>query len=177
MRAQSSHTILGTQLDIVRPLLGVWREEIDAYIAQHQLAFREDASNTDLRHARNRLRHEIIPELERAFGRDIRRSIWRSAEILREEDEVLTNLPVLKEIAPMLEVAGLRSLPVGLQRRAIVQWLRAEGATEIGYEEVELVRSLIDGPRAKVNLAAGWHARRRAGKLFIDRPPTLPDCD
>ena len=63
---------------IVRPLLAVWREEIDAYIAHHRIAFREDASNTDLGFTRNRLRHEAIPALSAALGRDVRRAIGRA---------------------------------------------------------------------------------------------------
>jgi tRNA(Ile)-lysidine synthase len=64
---------------IVRPLLGVWREEIDAYVKHHGITFREDASNADLAFTRNRLRHEAIPALSAALGRDVRRAIGRAA--------------------------------------------------------------------------------------------------
>jgi tRNA(Ile)-lysidine synthase len=177
MRAQASRQVDGTELMILRPLLGVWREEIDAYIAEHQLTFREDPSNADLHHARNQLRHEVIPGLERTFGREIRRSVWRAAEILREEEELLADLPPLQKVEAVLDVPTLRALPVALQRRVLVKWLREQGVSEIGYEAVEAVRALIDGPRAKANLAGGWHARRRARKLFIERPAPRPDCD
>ena len=71
----TTRTVGVVTLQIARPLLGTWREEIDAYIAAHAIAFREDASNTDPRHTRNRMRHEIIPAIERTLGRDIRRSV------------------------------------------------------------------------------------------------------
>jgi tRNA(Ile)-lysidine synthase len=168
MSPTTTRTIGSTTLTIHRPLLGVWREEIDAYLAAHGLAFREDASNTDPRHTRNRLRHTLLPEIERAFGRDVRRALWRAAEILRAESEVLDALlPTANE--PTLDTAALRALPLGLRRRRLHAWLRAQGVPQIGFEEVERVRSLLDGARAKVNLPGGWHARRRAGWLFVER--------
>ncbi|MDQ6747707.1 MAG: tRNA lysidine(34) synthetase TilS, partial [Candidatus Dormibacteraeota bacterium] len=47
-----------------RPLLGVWREQVEAYCRRHGLRPVRDASNVDLGFARNRVRHELIPLLE-----------------------------------------------------------------------------------------------------------------
>lgn len=169
MSATTSRTVDGITLTIHRPLLGVWREEIDAYIAAHQFDFREDASNADPRHTRNRLRHELLPAIERAFGRDVRRALWRTAEILRAESAVLDALLPATARDATLDVASLRALPLALRRRLLHAWLRGQGVPLIGFAEVEQVRSLLDGARAKVNLPAGWHARRRAGRLFLER--------
>ncbi len=168
MRPLSTRTVGGVTLEIARPLLGMWREEIDAYIAAHALAFREDASNADPRHTRNRLRHEIIPGIERALGRDIRHAVWRAAEILRAEDDFLASHSALRDLPEMLETSALRAHAVALQRRALHAWLRARGVADIGFDEVEAVRSLLTTRRAKVNLPGGRHARRRAGKLFLE---------
>ena len=170
MRALTERTVGGVTLQIARPLLGIWREEINAHISQHQLAFREDASNTDPRHMRNRLRHEIIPALERAFGRDIRRSVWRAAEILRDEDDFLASQPALRDLPERLDTTALLGLPVALQRRVIHAWLRARGVNGVGFDEVEGVRGLLTGRRAKLNLPGGLHARRRARQLFLEGP-------
>jgi tRNA(Ile)-lysidine synthase len=157
------------ELQILRPLLGVWREEIDRYIAEHGLEFREDASNADPRHTRNRLRHEVVPLLSKVFGREVRRALWRSAEILREEDAWLAASP---ELVPAqdheLPLAVVKSLPVALQRRLLLAWLRARGIANVGFEEVEGVRGLLTGAVAKVNLPGDYHARRRAGWLFVE---------
>lgn len=168
MAACSARTIDGVVLQIHRPLLGVWREEIDAYVAAHRLEFHEDASNTDPRYTRNRLRHEILPQLERAFGREVRRAIWRAGEILRAESEVLeAQLP--PAVPAQLDLVSLQALPLGLLRRQLYAWLRGQGVPTIGFDEVERVRSLLVETRAKVNLPGGWHARRRAGVLFLER--------
>jgi tRNA(Ile)-lysidine synthase len=171
MRPLSVRKVDGVPLEIARPLLGMWREEIDAYVAEHRLEFREDASNADPRHTRNRLRGEIIPAISTAFGRDIRRAVWRAAEVLRAEDDFLASLPALQELPATLETATLRDHAPALQRRILYAWLKARGIPEIGFEEVEAVRSLLtDRRRAKVNLPGGHHARRRSGKIFVESP-------
>lgn len=159
------------KLRLVRPLLGVWRSEIDEYIAQHGLKFREDASNADLEARRNRLRHTLIPQLEKQFGRNLRASLWRAAQIHSDEDVALEALlPNESANSAELAVAELRALPVALQRRLLLRWLRARGIVEPGFDAVERVRSLLapDGKVAKVNLPQDRHARRRAGKIFLD---------
>jgi tRNA(Ile)-lysidine synthase len=170
MKTLSARTIDGVELQVSRPLLGIWREEINAYVAEHRLAFREDESNTDPRFTRNRLRHEIIPTLERAFGRDIRRAIWRTAEILRAEGEFL-DAALGPDNSPVeFKVPDLRAQPLALQRRRLHAWLKARGVPNVGFAEVEVVRGLLAGRVAKANLPGRWHARRRAGKLFLEPP-------
>jgi len=156
------------KLTLVRPLLGVWREQIDSFIAEHRLKFREDATNRDLQPLRNRLRHQILPTIEEQFGRQIRKSIWRTAEILGAEEEWLAK-QVSIETAE-LAVGQLREMPEALQRRFIHAWLKQRGAPDIGFEEVEKVRALIpkSAAAAKVNLPGDLHARRRAGKMFLE---------
>src|SRR5438477_12186356 len=81
MRSVSVHRIGKTELTIVRPLLGIWRREIDLYIRQNDLAFREDASNAELGPTRNRIRHRVLPYIEKQLGRGVRKAIWRVTQI------------------------------------------------------------------------------------------------
>ena len=71
---------------------------------------------------------------------------------------------------PTLSVRELRALPFALQRRTILKWLRAQNVSEIGFEVIERVRSLLaPGSRiAKTNLPQNRHVRRRAGRLFVE---------
>ncbi len=170
MRPRSQQKIAGFTLEISRPLLGTWREEIDAYVARHGLVFREDPSNTDQRHTRNRLRHGIIPAIEQALGREIRRPVWRAAEVLRADDEFLTSLCTEHAWPAQPATGQILAQPLALQRRLLHAWLKAHGVPDVGYEEVETVRTLLTGRPAKVNLPGGWHARRRAQKLFLEPP-------
>lgn len=171
MRAVSTWSIDKVELTLVRPLLGVWREEIDDYVQQHRVRFREDASNQQLDALRNRVRLRIIPTIERELAREVRKPIQRAALIAAEEDALLEGMvPTGLTRTPELSVKELRILPIALQRRALRKWLRAHSVSEIGFELIEQVRALLEtnsGP-AKVNLPGDRYARRRAGKIFLD---------
>ena len=169
IREVSTRCIDDVGLTIVRPLLGVWRKQIDNYVRKHRLTFREDASNKNLNPFRNRIRHRIIPYLEKICGRNIRPAIWRAATIAGEEEAwIEKQLPDSTDA--QFSVGQLRALPVALQRRAILKWLRAQNIAEVGFDVIERIRSLLDpaAPVAKINLAHDQHARRRAGRIFVE---------
>jgi tRNA(Ile)-lysidine synthase len=169
MREISTRQVDGIDLTIVRPLLCIWRKEIDDYIRRHRLSFREDDTNKSLTPLRNRIRHQIIPYLEKTLGRNIRQNIWRTAMIAADEEKWIEGeLPDAKPAE--FSVGKLRALPVALQRRALLKWLRTQNISDIGFDAIERVRSLGDRDAriAKVNLSRDRHARRRAGKIFIE---------
>jgi len=169
MREVSTRRIDDVELIIVRPLLCTWRKEIDRYVREHRINFREDASNKDLNPLRNRIRHRVIPYLEKILGRNIRPAIWRTAAIAGEEEAWIdSQLPDSSGVE--LSVAKLRGLPIAVQRRAILKWLRAQNISEVGFDVIERVRSLIEPTArvARVNLARNRHVRRRAGKIFLE---------
>ena len=171
MREVSTRRVDDVDLTIVRPLLSVWRDEIDNYVREHRLKFREDATNKNLAPLRNRVRHRVIPYLEKSLGRKIRQNIWRTAMITADEENWIDNqLPVSVDRDDHLSVKDLRGLPIALQRRAILKWLRAQNVSEIRFEVIERIRSLLDPATrvAKVNLAQDRHLRRCTGKIFIE---------
>ena len=169
MRDVSTRRVDDAELTLVRPFLSIWRTEIDKYVGKHRLNFREDASNKNLAPMRNRIRHRVLPYLEKMLGRNIRRNIWRTAIIAGEEENWISN-QFSNSTDTRLSVAGLRELPIALQRRAILQWLRAQNISDVGFGVIERVRSLAepDARHAKVNLPRDRHARRRAGKIFLE---------
>jgi tRNA(Ile)-lysidine synthase len=171
MREITTRRIDNVDLTISRPLLGLWRAEIDKYLHEYRLKFREDASNRDLVPLRNRIRHRIIPYLEKTLGRNIRQSIWRAAMIATEEETWIESMTENSHAHDVdLGVEEIRALPVALQRRTILKWLRANQVGEAGYDAVELIRSLLerDTRVAKINLPRDRHVRRRAKRIFIE---------
>jgi tRNA(Ile)-lysidine synthase len=169
MREVSKRRVDNVDLTIVRPFVGIRRAQIDDYVRKNRLKFREDQSNRDVALLRNRIRRQIIPYLEKTIGRDIRTGIWRAAMIAAEEEDwIETQLPGARALD--LSVAELRELPIALQRRAILKWLRARKIANVGFDVVEEVRSLLekDSRTAKINLPQDRHVRRRAGKIFVE---------
>jgi tRNA(Ile)-lysidine synthase len=173
MRPRTLREIDGVKLEILRPWLALWRSEIEAYAAREKIRYRDDASNTSLRHTRNRLRSRVLPMLAREFGRDIRQSLWRAAEVLSAQQEWLDQSnQSLSLTGKQLPIPALRALPEALQRHAIHQWLRHHRTPQISFALIESIRALLPpgAPKSKVNLPAGKFARRRAGILFIEGP-------
>ena len=72
---------------IIRPLLTVRRDDARGFLVERGLAWREDATNADLRFARNRLRESVLPELE-AVNPEAVKAIARAAELARDAREV-----------------------------------------------------------------------------------------
>jgi tRNA(Ile)-lysidine synthase len=169
MREISIRRIDGVDLTIVRPFLCVWRKDIDDYVGEHRLRFREDATNKNLTPLRNRIRHRIIPYLEKMLGRNIRQNIWRTAMIAADEEKWIES-ELRDSTHADFSVVKLRALPIALQRRALLKWLRGQNVSDVGFEAIERVRLLADRDTriAKVNLSENRHARRRSGKIFLE---------
>jgi tRNA(Ile)-lysidine synthase len=171
IRQVARQRVESLELEVVRPLLGIWRDEIDAYIEAHRLEFREDRTNETFDALRNRMRGRIIPYIEKHFGRKVRASIWRAAAIAADESDWLSGLlDAEKTAARELEVKELREQPRALQRRTIHRWLQSRDISDLNFETIERVRALLDpdAREAKTNLPHDRHVRRRAGKIFIE---------
>jgi tRNA(Ile)-lysidine synthase len=169
MQEISTRQIDGVDLTIVRPFLCIWRKQIDSYVSDQRLRFREDATNENLTPLRNRIRHRIIPYLEKMLGRNIRQNIWRTATIAADEEKWIES-ELHDATHADLSVEQLRASPIALQRRQLLKWLRAQNVADVGFDAVEGVRSLADPHSriAKVNLPENRHARRCAGKIFLE---------
>src|SRR5271166_3503231 len=75
------------KIPFVRPQLCVTREEVEGYLTSLGQSWREDETNRDHRFARNRVRHELLPLLEREYNPNIRQLLSGAAELSRAEEE------------------------------------------------------------------------------------------
>lgn len=75
---------------VIRPLLFAGREQIEAFAAREGVGWREDSSNRELSYLRNRIRHKVIPEMERASG-GARDAIANTMEHLAEAAVILNS--------------------------------------------------------------------------------------
>ncbi len=151
---------LGT-LRVIRPLLKVRRLEIMEYLTAKKLSYREDKSNADTRFTRNRIRHELLPLLEREYNPAIRDVLLSTAEILRDEDFYL-----LHHVAQRFYMAAcqndavnvktLANYPTAIQRRVLRFWLGgdSESGPSFTFGQIEAVRhaALGDAPSAAIDL-------------------------
>ncbi len=130
----------------------VTRDAVNAWIAERGLEFREDRTNADRRFARNRIRHELLPQLREGWNPQIDAALVHLAEVAAAEDELLESLlPPLPEPegdgSIVLPVAQLGEMPLPLRRRWVRRAIAAvkTGDVQIGYEHIEAVLQLKTG--------------------------------
>jgi len=85
--SHQSSVVSRQETSIVRPLLELTRKDLESYLADLHQSWREDASNRDMRFARNRVRHGILPRLEEHLNAGVKRVLAETAEIARGEEE------------------------------------------------------------------------------------------
>jgi tRNA(Ile)-lysidine synthase len=92
------------QNPVIRPLLQISRQEIESYLKTLHQPWRDDSSNFDLKHTRNRVRHTLLPLLEKEFNPAIRQRLVDLADIARVEDEYWQK--ELESVLPQLVIKG-----------------------------------------------------------------------
>lgn len=168
-------------LRIIRPLLDVTRAEIEAFLLARKVTWREDETNTDTAFLRNRVRHELLPQLERDYNQGIRQTLLRTQDVLVAEDEWMDDLArgILTEClaeGSALRCASLASHPLAARRRVIRLWLFGLGVQEesLNYEAVSRVERLVTcmvGNRA-VDLSGGAQVQRHYGTITLAKRGT-----
>jgi tRNA(Ile)-lysidine synthase len=165
---------------IIRPLLATKRKDLEVYLKSLGQSWREDASNRDLRHARNRVRHGILPRLERFLNPAVREALAETAEIARAEEdywqhEVARVLPqVWTQKSSTLKHAALLTLPLALQRRVIRTACESLGL-RLEFHHVEEILALASSPSTKsTELPAGWVVSRKKQGLCLERKTATP---
>jgi tRNA(Ile)-lysidine synthase len=151
-------------LTAVRPLLGVTREEVEAFCRALRLRPRRDPTNSDPQFLRNRLRLEVLPMMERRLDRGIKATLARTAGHVRSDSAFLESLASeaargtvsIREDGVTIDAASAAGLPLPVAARVVRQALRATAAAggEWGADPGAVhVRGILD-------LAAGHRGRR-----------------
>jgi tRNA(Ile)-lysidine synthase len=112
---------------VLRPLLGVSRAAIEAYAVRHQVAFRNDPSNRSGAYRRNRIRHQLLPQLARDYNPRIVETLAGLATQAREDDDALISAAAASAREAMLLRGGavgvrrdlLQAAPRGVARRLL----------------------------------------------------------
>ncbi len=165
----------GSRCSVIRPLLKTRRKLLEAYLREIGQDWREDSSNRDLRHARNRVRHGIVPRLERTLNPAVRETLGETADIARSEEdywqrEVARVLPdVWQADRRTLIPVALAALPLALRRRVVRAAAESLGM-KLEFRHLEEILDLDQaGPRSAM-LPGGWILSVSPGSLTFDQP-------
>lgn len=172
MNSVSERRIMGYQLTLLRPMLGVSRVEIDEYVRVRGLSYREDQTNQLGVATRNRLRHEVLPLLSEVMERDVKVSLVRAAAQQGDIDEALAGiLHSLELLDPQerLYLPKLQRVSPAIQRQALYQYLKQQKVMDIDRAMLERARDLVlPGGAPALTLPGGRQLRRRQKRLFIE---------
>lgn len=154
---------------IIRPLLEASPQELRAYLRSCGQEWREDATNTDVRYTRNRLRHEILPQLE-GINPEIVSALCRVSHAAQRDEAYFTRetekrMPGARRLINGLAVpkAALCSLDEALSSRLLVRLIACAALPAQRGEVIRQACGLVQrGERAAMNLEGG-------GRLEIGR--------
>ena len=172
--------------DLLRPLLGVSREQVIEHLRLRGLTWREDATNGDLSILRNRVRHELLPYLEARFNPNLRATLGRTAGVLHDEADVLGALGDELYRAASLRAVGrsalalpaLRSAPRAVARLAVRRALaEAGGLRGVSRLHVDTILALAASPARglkRLALPGRREAVLTSRELWIGTAPARP---
>jgi len=162
---------------ILRPMLTLGREEIRESLRRDGVNWREDSSNRDKAYLRNRIRMELIPQMEAIAPGAVRR-ICEAARLIRKDNEALQDAARERmkaaAKADLLATDELEKDPEAVQSRALRMWWRANGPEldehELSSDQTKQLIMLLKSEKGKVNLPGGYHADRSPGFLHLSGP-------
>jgi len=166
-------------IPLVRPLLGVWREEILAYLSEHDLQPVQDASNQDTRYFRNRIRQNLIPDLM-SYNPQVRQRIWHTAFSIQGDREILEQaVDTAWQSCQVISGPGYVSFKIGklqdqypgMQRRLLrraVSLLRS-GLSDIDFETIERGVAFVKEPKfsSQIMLSGGIYMFYEEDRLWV----------
>ena len=162
---------------VIRPLIEVGRTDLRQYLESRGQSWVEDETNDDLENPRNRIRHKVLPEMDRAGNASSTPAIARAAAIVREDGRWLDELSdrrfdalvVRSNSGLEIDVSGLMAEPPPVRRRVVLAALRlAAPNREIGFEHVESALEVASGESGGVDVP-GARVELRRGKMVLLR--------
>jgi tRNA(Ile)-lysidine synthase len=147
------------------PLLALRRRDTVAVCAALGLTVVHDASNTDRRFLRNRVRHELLPLMSDLAQRDPVPLLTRQAQLLRDESDLLDTLA---EAVDPTDARGLAAAPPALARRAVRRWLTAGHPPDLAT--VDRVLAVARGEASACDVGGGRRVERSQQRLRLVGP-------
>jgi tRNA(Ile)-lysidine synthase len=167
----------------IRPLLGVGKAPLLAWLTREGLPYRQDLSNLSPAYLRNRVRQELLPQLEARYNPRLREGIWRLMARLREDEGFLgaeteaAFARLVRRPAPdllALDTAALLGLPGAVQSRLLQRLVAALGGGELLASQRRSLLSLAQARKSGGLLSLPGCTVARAGGELHFFPPLPP---
>lgn len=183
-----SRPLLGSPVQLVRPLLTFRRSQIMEHAQSHRLEWREDESNRNLDFRRNFVRHELLDLVRRKLNPRADEALIRLAQHateveqhLRQQAQALLQKAIIQPARPgqiAVRTGDMLQASPAVQTQAIKLLMERLGLPmrNVGWETFTDIRSLLaDSPPAAKSLPDSFSARREGDLLIIEKPiPASP---
>lgn len=153
---------------VIRPLLNFSRNDIVTYAQEHLIAFHEDSSNSSVKYARNRIRHNVLPELEK-LNPSAKRSIAETANHVHEAWNLVEDylLKLKKEVVTIVKDKVLYSIPALLNEKYSKLFLFEElSQYGFSYDTIEQVVESLHSQAGKM-FYSSTHQLLRDREYFV----------
>ena len=150
---------------VIRPMLGITRAEVEAFLEEYHVEHITDSSNDTDAFLRNRLRHHVMPLLTKENPK-LAENLSAMALRLRQDEEALSQLA---ESGDILSVTALRAQPPAIRVRSLEQFLKKCGVRELEAQHIELAQALVfsDNPSARGSFPGGITVSRNYDTLEV----------
>ena len=173
-----------TPQGLVRPLLAVGKAVLLAWLQQEKIPYREDQSNLSRRYLRNRMRLDLVPQLQQDYNPRLKSAVWRLMANLQEDERLLAESTeaafnsAARRITPdwaALSIPRLLALPPGLQTRLLRRTLGSFlSHQEITSAQAKNLLDLARGEKSGGAMTIGTCQVARAGRELHFFPPLPP---
>lgn len=173
-----------SNLTIIRPLLSVDRAQIEKWLYEQGIAYCTDRTNQEPEYARNRMRLQILPLLERQINAKATKHIAETALRLQKAEAYLRKQAgdlcekrvEIRKNGVALRLAGFLETDEVLQeymlRQVLAQILEGRGLKDYTSTHIEALRRLAGQPCGKqLDLPGGLRAARQYGEILFWKPP------
>jgi tRNA(Ile)-lysidine synthase len=160
----------------LRPFLSLRRASTAAVCREAGLTPWSDPHNADPAYTRVRVRSRVLPVLEAELGPGIVPALARTADLAREDADLLDGLAADQDPGPQPDCADLARLPAALRRRVLRNWLRAAGGVDLAAGHLRAVDRLVTDWHGQRHVEVpGLTVRRLDGRLTVaHRLPGAP---
>ena len=150
--------------NVIRPMLGITRVEVEAFLAEYHVEHITDSSNETDAFLRNRLRHHVMPLLKAENPR-LAENLSAMALRLRQDEDALSQLAASRP----LSVAALQQELPAIRARILARFLKESGIREPEAQHIALAESLVfsETPSARGNFPGGITLSRNYDTLEV----------
>ena len=138
---------------LIRPMLGITRQQVIAFLREYHVSWRTDSSNDTDAFLRNRLRRHVMPLLKQENPK-LAENLSAMARRLRQDEQALQDLAGYDTLPP---VSALREMESAVRSRMLERFLKENGVKEPEAEHIALAENLIftSKPSARAQFPGG----------------------